>query len=229
MRQPASGKRERRVRAGVFELLQSHLAVGPRPLSCALDVIEALHRRCAELSEQPQTVLFGAKLKQLLLCLWDELDRRGHRVGVKLLEDRFRRARVGRPCDNLGVAAACVREHVLVDICRRVGEELDRAGGIGHVVDPAQELERSRALDDDVHSAVLSALEQLRDDRRAANFPEAVIGKPDDTELGLIVEAIVDHPPVALLEDVQWQQLMREKDDAERKERKAFEAVGHDA
>ncbi len=53
----------------------------------------------------------------------------------------------------------------------------------------------------------------------------ALVALPHDPELRAALEALADHRAIALLEDVQRDQLVGERDDAEREERE----VGHDA
>jgi hypothetical protein len=52
-----------------------------------------------------------------------------------------------------------------------------------------------------------------------------VISIPHDPELSAALEALADHRAIALLEDVQRDELVGERDDGEREERE----VGHDA
>jgi hypothetical protein len=96
------------------------------------------------------------------------------------------------------------------------------AGGIGQVVDSPDHPERHGAFDEHVHAAVFEALEHLADAGGAADLLEPVVGEPDDSELALLLEALADHELVALLEDVQRNQLMRDQDEPERKQGKAL-------
>ena len=66
-------------------------------------------------------------------------------------------------------------------------------------------------------------LDHLGDLARAADRPEPVLGHPDDAELGLLVQAAPDHRLVALLEDVQRDELGRERDEAEREQREVLD------
>ena len=62
--------------------------------------------------------------------------------------------------------------------------------------------------------AVGHPLEHLGDLARAADRAQPVVGEPDDPELRLLLEAARDHRLVALLEDVQRDQLARQRDEA---------------
>ena len=88
--------------------------------------------------------------------------------------------------------------------------------------------ERARAAREDVHAPVVHALEHLGDLHRAADRAHALVARPDDAELRAALQALADHRPIALLEDVQRDELVGECDDAEREEREVpHDAVGH--
>ena len=106
-----------------------------------------------------------------------------------------------------------------------VHQELDGAGGIGEVVLLVDDPERARAAREDVHAPVVHALEDVGDLHRAAHRTHALVAGPHDPELRAALEALADHRAIALLEDVQRDELVRERDDGEREERE----VGHDA
>ena len=74
---------------------------------------------------------------------------------------------------------------------------------------------------------VFEALEHLSDAGAAADLLQAVVGEPDDPELAVALEALADHQLVALLEDVQRDQLMRQQHEAEREQREALERLAH--
>ena len=67
------------------------------------------------------------------------------------------------------------------------------------------------AGDDDVHPAVLEALQHLGDPRRAADpvGGAVVVAEHDSERLGGL-EAVADHALVAVLEDVKRQELARQ-------------------
>ena len=78
--------------------------------------------------------------------------------------------------------------------------------------------ERPGAVGQQVDAAVLEFLEDAVDPAGAADVAQTVVGEPDDSELAVPCEALVDHRLVALLEDVQrhdlgWQhgELQREQ------------------
>ena len=66
-----------------------------------------------------------------------------------------------------------------------------------------------RAARDEVEPAVGHPLEHLGDLARAPDRPQPVVGHPDDPELALLLEHAGHHRLVALLEDVQRDQLGR--------------------
>ena len=88
-------------------------------------------------------------------------------------------------------------------------DELDHAGRVGQVPLALDDPERPRAAGEEVHPAVVHALEHPVDLARAADLPQAVVGEPHDPELALLAEALVHHRLVALLEDVERDQLAR--------------------
>ena len=101
-------------------------------------------------------------------------------------------------------------------------EELDDARRVGEVLLALEQPEGAGAAREDVHAAVLHALEDLVDRTGAADRLELVLGHPDDPELALLSQAVLDHRAVAILEDVQRHALGRQRDDPQREERKAL-------
>ncbi len=73
-------------------------------------------------------------------------------------------------------------------------------------------------LDDDVEPAVVEALEHVGDERARSELAHAMLVGEHETELALIVDALVDQLAVARLEDVQRNALRREQHNAEREE-----------
>ena len=69
----------------------------------------------------------------------------------------------------------------------------------------------------------------LRDLHRAADRRGSPsVAGPDDPELALGLQALADHRPVALLEDVQRHDLAGQRDEPEREEREvAHDLAGH--
>ena len=111
-----------------------------------------------------------------------------------------------------------------------VGEELDGAGRVGEVVLTLDQPEGPRAADEDVHAPVLHPLEDLGDLARAADLLELVVGEPEDAELArVLIQAVLDHLAVAVLEDVQGDALAGQRDDPEREQREAPDLwLGHE-
>ncbi len=68
---------------------------------------------------------------------------------------------------------------------------------------PGVDAEALVAFHEDVHAAVLELLEHLLDDRGAADRAGAVVGAEDDPEGDVLVQTVLDHRLVAVLEDVQ--------------------------
>ena len=105
-------------------------------------------------------------------------------------------------------------------------EELDHAGRVGEVVLALDQAEGPRAAGEDVQPPVLHALEHLLDLARAADRLELLVGEPHDPELPLGrselgLQALLDHPAVAVLEDVQRHALAGQRHDPQREQRKA--------
>src|SRR5581483_5908535 len=74
------------------------------------------------------------------------------------------------------------------------------------------------ADDEDVHAAVLEALEHLRHARPRPRLAHAGLVRVDDAELAVELQALADQLLVALLEDVERRHLGRQEDDPEREE-----------
>ena len=85
--------------------------------------------------------------------------------------------------------------------------------------------EHPRAARDEVDPPVGQPLEHLGDLARAADRPQPVVGQPHDPELRLLLEAAPDHRLVALLEDVQRDQLARQRDEAQREQREVLDQL----
>ena len=71
-----------------------------------------------------------------------------------------------------------------------------------------------------------SALEHRLDGAGAADRLELVLGHPQDPELALLLQALLDHRAVAILEDVQRHVLGGQRHDAEREEREVAVQAG---
>ena len=130
--------------------------------------------------------------------------------------------------DELCVGLVGGAEQLRVDVLGAVLDELDDAGGIGEVALALEDAERPRAAREQVHPAVVEPLEHAVDLAGAADLAQAVLRQPDDPELLLVAQALVHHRLVALLEDVQRDQLAGHRDEPEREQRKvAGEPVRH--
>ena len=124
--------------------------------------------------------------------------------------------------DEVGVALARGFEHVGILVLVVVVEELDVSRGVRQLLNAAVEPERPSSLGEDVHPAVLGPLEHLRDPRGAADLAKPVVREPEDPELGVLLEARSDHQLVALLEDVQRHDLVRQEHEFKREQREAL-------
>ena len=82
--------------------------------------------------------------------------------------------------------------------------------------------------DDDVEPAVVEALDDLGDPRRAADVPcRPLLVAEHDSEALAAVKRAADHALVALLEDVQRHQLARKQDDRKLEDRQLVPAFRH--
>ena len=81
------------------------------------------------------------------------------------------------------------------------------------------------AADDDVHAAVVEALQHLLDPRGAADRAGAVVVAQDDPERLVLVQRAPDHPLVAVLEDVQRDLLAGQQHQRQLEDRELL--VGH--
>ena len=129
------------------------------------------------------------------------------------------RTAIRRLLDELGVDRVRFGGRLGVDRLFAVGEELDRAGRVGELLLARLDPEHARAARDEVEAAVGHPLEHLGDLARAADRAQPVVGDPDDPELALLLEHPRHHRLVALLEDVQRDQLAGQRDEAEREQR----------
>ena len=88
--------------------------------------------------------------------------------------------------------------------------------------------QRPGAPGQQVHPAVLHPLEHPLDYAGTPHLPQAVVRQPHDPELLLLLQALVHHRLVALLEDVQRNELAGKRHDRERKQREvANELIRH--
>ncbi len=91
-----------------------------------------------------------------------------------------------------------------------------------------QHAEGLRAAHEHVHAPVVEPLQELLDLHGAADLAQPVVREPEDPELALALEALVDHRLIALLEDVQRDELAGKRDGREQKQRKFPDGpVGH--
>src|SRR5439155_12447969 len=206
--------------SGAFSLLETHAPVGASALGDLARALEPDDPLLEERREHLQALLLRAELEQSLLKLGIDLDARRHLVGAQRGERARFRPLVGDPLEQVRVALARFFTDEPLDVLGSVLQELDLAGRVHEVLLALQQLERVSPAHEDVHAAVLGALEYLGDLRRAADFLQAVVGEPDDPELAVLLEAPGDHRFVAVLEDVERNDLARKQHDRQRKERK---------
>ena len=79
-------------------------------------------------------------------------------------------------------------------------------------------MEPDTSLDDDVHPAVVEALEDLCDASERPDLTDAVLVRVEHPELVVGFDALADQLLVARLEDVQRHAFGRKQHDAEREE-----------
>src|SRR5919197_24086 len=100
-------------------------------------------------------------------------------------------------------------------------DRLDLSRGVVGLLKSLQDLERLLSGDDDVHAPILEALQHLGHPRSAPDPVRGSLGVPkDDPERLRVLQAVTDHPLVALLEDVQRQQLPRQDHHGKLEDRK---------
>src|SRR5919198_2071612 len=220
-RRPARARSRPRGRAAgaAGPLAEAHLAVRAGAVLGSLDEVQPLGGGAEQARDQPQAGVLGAEVEQALLGLEAELDSGRHLVGAHPGELLLVRAPVGGALHELRVGRARLVGRGGVERLGAIGQELDLASGVGQVLVALDEAERARAAGDDVHAAVLGLLEHFGDFACAADRAQALVGEPDDPELAPGLQALADHRLVAVLEDVQGDELGRERDDAQGEER----------
>src|SRR6516162_2937449 len=217
--------RARLSRSGLVSA-EADLAVGARARLRALDQLQALDRGAQQKREEAQAGVLRAQLQQLLLGVGSELDGGGHAVGVQLVKLALRQALVGGLLDQLLVEPMGGARGLRVGVLVLLEEELDDPGRVGEIVLTLDQAEGPLTASVDVEPPVAHPLEHLLDVARAPDRLELLIGKPDDAELPLRragpgAQALLDHSPVAILEDVQGNALRWQRHDPEREQRKA--------
>ena len=102
------------------------------------------------------------------------------------------------------------------------------AVAVAEVVLLGDDPKRPGAARQDVEPPVLHPLDDLRDLARAADVPQAHLRRPDDAEFRVALQALGEHRAVARLEDVQRDELVRQRDEAQREDREVADgAIGH--
>ncbi len=101
-----------------------------------------------------------------------------------------------------------------------VAEEIDGAGREREVVLALDQAKGAGSPDDDVEPPVLQALDDPLDLTRTPDLLELLIGEPQDPELAVLaVQAVLDHLPVAILEDVKRHALPGQRHDPQGEQR----------
>ena len=207
---------------------EADLAVGARPRLGALDEVQPLRRREEQAGDEPQPRVLRAQVEQALLGVEAEVDRRGHRVGVLGGELGGVGLVVGGPDDELGVRGAGGDAGAGVGLLGLVLEELDGRARVGLVGLALDDPKRPRAPRQDVQAPVVHALEDLGDLAGAADVAQRALGGPDDPELRVALQQLLEHRLVARLEDVQRDELVGQRDERQREQREvAHRPVGH--
>ena len=110
---------------------------------------------------------------------------------------------------------------------------LDAAQEVGAAVVELADAEAALARDLDVHAAVVVGLDlgdagDGADEIRLGGLANlGTVADEGDAEGAVGPQAIVDHPAVPVLEDVEAQRRVREEDGPQGEERQLFEAFGH--
>ena len=99
-----------------------------------------------------------------------------------------------------------------------VGDRLDLGGEKRTALCLRDDAEALPALDRDVETAVVEAVEHVHDGRTCADVPHAVVVGEDETELAVVREALADQLLVAELEDVERDPLGGHEHDPEREQ-----------
>src|SRR5215218_1900352 len=194
-------------------------------LAGLLFAFEPLGRRGEKFLDLLQAPLLRRELEDLLPGLQIEIYAAGDRereVPVRrlyLYSDRALRRCLHDPFEQ-GDTLLRERRHVLL---RLLLEVLDLPDVVGFAGEDAVELEAPRTLDQDQHPPVLAALDELHYLRRATHPTRAGLVGQHHPELALLLQALVYHLLVALLEDVQRQRCPRHQHYVQREKR----YVGH--
>jgi adenylate cyclase len=163
----------------------------------------------------------------LLGVRW-QLHTGGQRVGVERRELARLRRIAPDPFDQIGEGLASPLGLLVLVLGGTTVHRLDLPRRKLRRFEPVEDAERSLAGDDDVDPAVVEALRNLGDACLAANPPRPGLGVVEDDSEGLsVLEAVGDHPLVALLEDVQREELARQENDGELEDRKLEAVVCH--
>jgi len=111
-----------------------------------------------------------------------------------------------------------------IEIIAGLGDDADLAAQVGAIVRGSDDLKARRAHDEQIHSAVVEAIDaddlcQRPDVIRSGGPGLTSFLDRDHAKAVALFQAIRDHLPVAGFEDVQRQRHMRKEHDVDRKER----------
>src|SRR5919197_1244669 len=197
-------------------------AVQLRPLRDLVRAGDGGYQRAKGVAQHAHPVGLGAQLQERLLGLRRELHPGRYPVGVlrldlrggRLARDPLHQLRERLPRGRSGLGIVIVGFLACLD-------RLDLSRGVVGLLKSLQDLERLLSGDDDVHAPILEALQHLGHPRRAPDPVRGSLGVPkDDPERLRVLQAVTDHPLVALLEDVQRQQLPRQDHHGKLEDRK---------
>jgi hypothetical protein len=173
-----------------------------------------------------QSCVLGAEVEQPLFGVEPEVDRRCHVVGAHLIEVVLVAVSVGGALDQVGIGGARLARELRVQRVPAVLHELDHPRGVGQMPLTLQNSERPRSARHEVHPAVVHPFQYAVDLARTPDVAQPIVGEPDDPELALGRQALGHHRLVAILEDVERDQLSRERDEPQREQGKVMRQLG---
>ena len=128
--------------------------------------------------------------------------------------------------DQLSVRVLRSGAQLPVGALRAIGQELDHARGVRQVALTFDHAERAGATRQQVHAAIVGAVQHAFDPAGTADVAQPVVGEPDDPELLVSREALADHRLEPLFEDVERHELRRQHDQLQREQREAVRVLG---
>ena len=203
-----------------MELSAAAPAVGARPRLGAVDEVQALDRGAEQPRDQPQPGVLRAQVEQSLLGVEPEVDGRRHRVRAHLGELVGLGLAVGGALDEIAVGLVRGRRKARGRPPRRGRRRTrrrppDRRGGLGARAPGTAACPRaSRFMRP---SSICSSTCSISHAQPISRSPSSASHRIPNSRSSS--DALVHHRLVALLEDVQRDQLVGERDEPEREQR----------